>query len=304
MMTTSFPWPDEVIVPVDYRPGVGGQEIHGKVDSFQAAPLDGEVTRHRGSGCQHHGVELAAQPAGREGLAADLGVADKGDALRLHQLNAAQDHLALIELHVGDAVHQQPSGQVLPLKNRDAVAGPVELGRRRKTGRPGPYHGHPFARLHPRQHRNDPSLVKPPLHNADLDVLDGNGRINDAEGAGAFTGGRTDAAGELGKIVGLVQPVKRLLPEVAVDQIVPLRDQVIDRTATGHAADKFPGMTERNAAIHAASPLGTQGVVVHLQVELVPVTDSLQRLPVGRHFALVFQKSGCFSHVVFLYRST
>ena len=43
------------------------------------------------------------------------------------QLDAAQDDLLLVELHVRDAVHEQPAGAVGALEDGDAVAGLVEL---------------------------------------------------------------------------------------------------------------------------------------------------------------------------------
>ena len=88
-----------------------------------------------------------------------------------------------------------------------------------------------------------------------LDLLDGDRRIIDAEHARAFARRRTNAAGELGKIVGLVQPVQCLFPEAAVNKVIPLRDQIIDRAAAGHAADERAGVAEGDAAIHAARAL-------------------------------------------------
>ena len=128
-----------------------------------------------------------------------------------------------------------------------------------------------------RRRRNDPPLFKAAFNDADLDVLDRNGRIDAGQRAGTFAGGRADTPGELRKVVGLVQPVQRLTPEVAINQVIPLRDQVVDRTAAGHAADQHAAVAERDAAIHAAGALGAQIFVRHMQMELVPVVYTLQR---------------------------
>ena len=109
---------------------------------------------------------------------------------------------------------------------------------------------------------------------AHLDVLDGDGRGVDAEDAGAFAGGRADAAGEFGEVIGLVQAVEGFLPQAAIDQVVPFGDQVVDRAAGGHAAEQRAGVAERHAAIHAARALLAQLRFVEVVVELVPVADA------------------------------
>ena len=68
----------------------------------------------------------------------------------------------------------------------------------------------------------------------------------DAEHARRFAGRRTDAAGELREIVGGVELPDRFLPPTAVDEIVPVGNDVVDRAS---------GVAERHAAIHAARPL-------------------------------------------------
>ena len=85
-----------------------------------------------------------------------------------------------------------------------------------------------------------------------LDVLDGHGRLVDAEDAGAFAGGGADAAGELGEVVGLVQTVECFSELAFVDQVVPLGDEVVDGAAG-------LGLAEGDAAVHAACALALAG---------------------------------------------
>jgi hypothetical protein len=85
-----------------------------------------------------------------------------------------------------------------------------------------------------------------------------------------------DAAGEIGEIVGLVQAVERFVPQAAINQVVPLRDQVVDGAARGHAAEQRAGVAKRNAAIHAARALLAQFLLVQVKMEFVPVADALQ----------------------------
>ena len=62
----------------------------------------------------------------------------------------------------------------------------------------------------------------------------------------AFARRRAQLAGELREVVGRVQAVDRRLPAVAVDEVVPVGNQVAERAAL---------MAERDAAVHAARAL-------------------------------------------------
>ena len=84
---------------------VGGEELHGQVDAVEAPPLDRQVARLRGPGAEHHRLVVLHQPVGRDVLA-DLGLRDEADPLVGELLHPPLDHL-LVELHVGDAVHEQ-----------------------------------------------------------------------------------------------------------------------------------------------------------------------------------------------------
>ena len=62
----------------------------------------------------------------------------------------------------------------------------------------------------------------------------------------ASHGAGQSCPGELREVVRGVQPVDRLAPLVAVDQVVPVRDEVPERAAL---------VAERDAAVHAARRL-------------------------------------------------
>src|SRR5256886_6397301 len=100
----------------------------------------------------------------------------------------------------------------------------------------------------------------------------------DAEHARSLARRRANAAGPLGEVVGLVQPRQRLAPLPAVDQIVPLGDEVVDRTAGRAAFEQLAGVAERNAAIHATRALLAQRLLGQVVVKLPPVADALLRI--------------------------
>src|SRR5262249_54861700 len=146
--------------------------------------------------------------------------------------------------------------------------------------------------------RNNPAFLESFVDDGALDVLDRDGRRVDAKDARALAWSGADATGEVRKVVGLVQAVERFAPEAALDRVIPLRDQVVDRTARGHAAQKGPRVTEWNAAIHAARSLFLEFRLLHVKVKLVPVLDALDRRPVQRQLSQVFNKSGGFAHEI------
>ena len=103
----------------------------------------------------------------------------------------------------------------------------------------------------------------------DFDVLDGDGGLVDAEHARRLAGSRAQPPGELREVVGGVQPLGGGRPVLAVGVVVPLGDQVSERTAV---------VAERDAAVHAAPGLLADDRQQRTgNVDLVPVLDALAR---------------------------
>ena len=121
------------------------------------------------------------------------------------------DDLALVELHVGDAVHEQAAGRSARSKTVTRVAGLVELRGGAEPGRAGADDGDFLAGARRGRFGRRPSLLPAAVDDGALDVLDRDRRRVDAEHARAFARRGADAAGELGKVVGLVQALERLL---------------------------------------------------------------------------------------------
>ena len=94
--------------------------------------------------------------------------------------------------------------------------------------------------------RRDPALVPRAVDDLDLDLLDGDRILVDAEHARGLARRRAEPAGELREVVGRVQPLDRVAPVVAVDEVVPVGDEVAERAAV---------VAERDAAVHAAPGL-------------------------------------------------
>src|SRR4029434_934442 len=109
----------------------------------------------------------------------------------------------------------------------------------------------------------------------------------DAEHARSFTRGRTNASGEFREIVRCVESLDGLAPAAAIDEIVPVGNDVAQRT---------PLVAEGNATVHASGGLDLQLILGEILVDLLPVVDAfLHRTPIGRD-ALKFDKTLRITH--------
>ena len=260
---------------------------HGKVNAAEVATGHLQVPGAGGAHAQHQGVVIGPQVVHVD-VHADVGVGYKLDALFAQQVDPAVDRL-LLELHVGDPVHEQPSDPVGALVHGDLVPLLVQFVGARQAGRSRPHHRHRHSRPLLGDARDDEPVLPRPVDDGVLDVLDGNGAVDEARDAAALAGGGTHAAGELGEVVGFVQALNRILPLAVVHEVVPLGDEVVDGAAG-------VGLAEGRAAVHAPGglDLALEGGVVELVsldgVELAPIQDPLEGAPVRLRIALVVQE--------------
>ncbi len=276
------------------------QEFECVVHAVQVAARHRQVARDFRTAGQHHGIELLEDVVGGNRLArvvADAGgdrlvshhhAGAEGHALGFHLLYAAVD-LRFFQLEVGDAITQQAADAVVLLEQRHVVAGARQLLRRRQAGRARADHGHGLAGLVPGQLRMHPALGPRLVDDGVLDRLDADRRLIDAQRAGRLARCRTDAARELGEIVGRMQHLDRRLPVLAVHQVVEVGDDVVDRAAV---------VAERDATIHAARALDLGFAVRQREHELLVMLHAR----FGRFVCLVlagkFEKAGRLAHGV------
>ena len=162
-----------------------------------------------------------------------------------------------------------------------------ELLRGREPGGTGADHRDPLARLHRGVHRGDPPLVPRAVDDLDLDLLDRDGILVDAEHARRLTGRRAQAAGELGEVVGRVQALDGVTPVVAVHEVVPVGDEVPEGAAV---------VAERDAAVHAPTGLRDERLSGERLVDLVPVAQADGNRPAGGRLALPLEEAGGLTH--------
>ena len=99
----------------------------------------------------------------------------------------------------------------------------------------------------------------------------------------ALAGGRAEPAGELGEVVGGVQPLDGFGPLVPVDQVVPLRDQVARAgSPRGRRGCRNPCS---GPPVAGTPPPGRL-------VDLLPVAQSHRRPAAGGELPLVLEEAG------------
>ena len=261
------------------------QKVHREVDAIEPATGHVQVAGPACTAGEKHGIEVTLQILRRH-IDPGVNTGPEHHALGRQQIEPAIEH-ALFHLEFRNAVAQQPAGAIRLLEHRHAVACAVELRGRRKAGRSGADDRHFLPRARGRRLRNDPAFVERAIDDRQLDRLDGDGIFVDAEHARPFARRGAQQACELGKVVGLMEALDRRPPRIAVNQVIPVRDQV---------AERAPLVTERDAAVHAARGLPRNVFDRIRLVDVAIVADALLYRAHGRLDAGKFDETGRLAH--------
>ena len=255
------------------------------MDATQFSPGHVQVTRPLGATGEQDGVELFAQVFHRH-VAAHMRIRQELNALGRHLLHASVDEV-LLHFKIRNAVTQQASDAVVLFEQGDPVAGARQLLRRRKPRGTRADYRHALAGPRCRRLGVNPALVEGVIDDGFLDLLDGYRGFVDAEHARGLARGGADAAGELGKIVGGVQHADGFAPVAAVNQIIPIGNDVVQRAA---------GVAEGHAAIHAACALFADFLFGEIEIDLEPVVDTFRNGAPRWRLAREFHEAGVFTH--------
>jgi hypothetical protein len=183
--------------------GILVQELHGIVDTVQVAVGDRQVTSDGSTSGEDDSVELAAERVkSLRALLADSDTSLECDTLSGEEVNTALDDL-LVELHVGDTIHEQTTAAVGALVDSDGVTSLVELIGASKTSRTGTNDGNGLARAVLRRRRHHPAHLETAVDDSTFNRLDADRILIDAENAGTLARSRADTTGELREVVGL-----------------------------------------------------------------------------------------------------
>ena len=168
------------------------------------------------------------------------------------------------------------------------MAGAVELLGGSQAGGAGADHRDPLAGAGRRRLGRDPALLERAVDDRDLHGLDRHRIVVDAEHARALARRRAQAPGELREVVRRVQAIDRVPPVVAVHEVVPVGDDVAERTAL---------VAERNAAVHAARRLLLELVRGEGEVDLLPVAQPFLDRTGRPLLASDLEKAGDLAHL-------
>ena len=256
------------------------------MDAAQLAPLDGKVARVLGAAGNQHRVVVTLELFSRH-VTANIHVQMEGHALGSHLLYAPLDDI-FFHLEVGDAVAEKAARLRVLFIDMYVVASTGELLGGSQTGGAGAYDRHALAGLRLRRLGPHPAFRKGLVSDGAFDGLDGDGNVDDVEGAGGLAGGRTDASRHFWEIVGGMEVLRGLLPIGVVDEVVPVRDLIVYRAVL---------MTIGNAAIHAAGSLTRHLGVADRDQELTIVTDAVRRRLVGPVLAVDLEEARYLAHL-------
>ncbi|CAG1970743.1 unnamed protein product [Fusarium graminearum] len=241
---------------VEKRLGVLVKELHSVVNTLELAALDREVTSNSSTSCNNNNVMAGPKVAERwMTLLTNCNTGLEDDTLVRHEIGTALDN-TLVELHVGNTVHEETTQAVSSLIDSDKVTSAVELVSSSQTSRAGSNDRDSLASADLRRLRNHPTLLETPINDSTLDRFDADRVFVDTQNTSTLARSRADTAGELGEV--------SILPLVLEHQFAPFRDNVRDRTAS-------LGLTERNTTIHATSRLVFELILVKTRAKLSPV---------------------------------
>ena len=279
---------------VQQTAGVVGQEIHSEMDPFKISPFNGQVPRLGGAGAEHDRIVIFQLFGGK--VDADVRIVNELDTLGFHLTDASQDDLLLIQFHIGNAVHEQAARAIGAFEYGSPVASSIQLSGSTKPRRAGSDHGNFFAGAELGRFGQNPALFPAFVNNGALDGLDADRGCVDAKDARALTRSRTDATRELGKIIGLMQTIERFFPQTAIYQVIPFRNQIMNRATRSHPTEKRSRVAKRNPTIHAPRALLAKPGLGHVVMKFIPILNAFHGGTVKRQFAKIFDEAGGFTH--------
>src|SRR3990167_4651384 len=103
------------------------------------------------------------------------------------------------------------------------------------------------------------------LDDIQLNIFNGDRLVVDSENTGPFARSGAEKPGKFRKIIRLMKSINRLPPTIFINQIVPIGDQISERTSL---------MAKRNPAIHTTSPLISQIFLRKFFVNFLIIVDS------------------------------
>ena len=275
--------------------GCGGQEVHCVINALDFVRIrTGKGACLLGAAGKNHSI-IGIQKLLCGDILADIHPGFKFHALCFHQLLAAVND-ALIELHVGNPIHEKPADPVLPLVNCHKMSSVIKLIRCRKSGRAAADDSNPLAASDRRDSRLDKSVCICSLNHKKLIVMDRNRFSVFTVDARLLAQCWTYSSGKLRKIARLDQAGKCMLVMSVIDLVIPFRNQIVQRTPGHHTGELHRRLAQRNAAVHAARSLLFPFLLGKGTMKLFKIRKTLLYRNVRVILTFKFQKSSRLAH--------
>ena len=256
------------------------QEVYRKAHTLRVVVFDVQGARFPRPAAQDHRVVFLQDR--RIGLR----VQPEGYAFRFHQADPPFDG-RLGQLHVRNAVHQQSAGPVRPLDYGHAVPEPVQQVRRRQAGGSAADDRAPLPCPLRRNPGSHPAFRETFFDQVQFVVPVGHSVIRQVARFFAQRGAYPSREFREGRR--LQQPLQRFLLLSAAQQVVPFRNQVVQRASEVRLA-------EGHAAVHAAGSLADPFLPRLLRMQVLIVRKAFLHIPERVFLPAVFHKSGCRTH--------
>ena len=170
----------------------------------------------------------------------------------------------------------------------------VQQVRSCQAGRSAADYGHAFPCADCRDPGLDPAFGEPGFDQIQFVIPVGNAVV--LQVARFFAQCRADVSRKFREGCRLQQALQRLPFLAAVQQIVPLRDQVVQRASEIRLA-------ERHAAVHAAGRLRASGLASLRDMQVFEVAQPRFLTPIRVFYSDNIQKACCASHCFHLHKS-
>ena len=281
---------------IEQAPGGLFQKVYGEPDTCCLPARDGQIPGVGSATAQYNRIILPHELL-RIQIPANVHPSLKYNPLCSHQIQPAL-HNGFFQLHVGDPIHEQAARPILPFKYGDRMPPSAELICTGQPRRAGSHHCHTLSRTILWYMWSDQSALPGILNDTKFVLLDGHRISGESTGTGCLTQRGAHPSRELRKIVGFQQPFQRMPKITGINQVIPLRHQIVQRAAGHHAAQHRAGLTEGHAALHTARALASALFPAQVGMKFAIVLDAFQRCLGGVSLTLVFQKSSRFSHTL------
>ena len=233
--------------------GDTGEKIYSKIDSLCISSCHLDVPRILCAAGQDHTVIILEQLRCFD-IFAHIPIGKELYALCLHDLYLAVDDF-FFQFHIRNTVHQQSADAILSLIDMYLMSTLVELIGCCKSRRSGTDDGDLFAGTYLWRFRIGITMLVCIFDDSVLVFLGSDSLSIMSAGTCCLAKCRADTACKLREVVGLFQTLICLLPVACIDQIIPLRNEVVQRTSARHTHDRHSRLAKRHSTGHASAAL-------------------------------------------------